>query len=199
MATLKEIKKKGEPEDSVIVLAVMAHQIQEIRVYDSNDLDKDGWSGMNEVKSLDQSVSSEGVNYKRRFIFSIDNTTIFTGSGLIDILNCLKDFFVKFCFKQYIISLYIKGCLGPKLKYIKPVLTSKGSQLDLLLQLGLAYKLLRVRGVLGEIKTHTLPYAISIFPNQGRIFHFQVIEFADQLVVLDCKGNHHFPGRSFCF
>jgi CRISPR-associated endonuclease Cas2 len=39
------IRKKGEPEDSLIVLPVLPHQIQAMRIYGDNGLDKKELSG----------------------------------------------------------------------------------------------------------------------------------------------------------
>ena len=40
-----ELTQKGEPQDSLIIMYVSAQQIQTMRIYGSNDLDKDELSG----------------------------------------------------------------------------------------------------------------------------------------------------------
>lgn len=41
----QELKLKGKPQDSVIILPLTAQQVQEMRIYGSNDLDTDELSG----------------------------------------------------------------------------------------------------------------------------------------------------------
>ena len=42
---LTALQLKGEPDDSLIILPILASQVQEMKIYGRNDLDKDELSG----------------------------------------------------------------------------------------------------------------------------------------------------------